>query len=149
MPKMEPIQLLHRSSFTHSVAIRKLIWVRLQDNANTCIKIGSFNLVVELAPVFTVVPVVALCDDLVQDGFTEFDLNLQNNIITGGDPTLSVTYYPTEVDAEAAINPLPLPYTNCGKSRNYFCQSAKRSNGMLCNLSNGANRCSGTYYCYA
>ena len=88
------------------------IWVRLQDNANTCIKIGSFNLVVELAPVFTVVPVVALCDDLVQDGFTEFDLNLQNNIITGGDPTLSVTYYPTEVDAEAAINPLPLPYTN-------------------------------------
>ena len=88
------------------------IWVRLQDNANTCIKIGSFDLVVELAPVFTVVPVVALCDDLVQDGITEFDLNLQNNIITGGDPTLSVTYYPTEVDAEDATNPIPLPYTN-------------------------------------
>jgi hypothetical protein len=44
------------------------IWVRLQDNANTCIKIGSFELVVELAPVFTLVPVVELCDDLVQDG---------------------------------------------------------------------------------
>ena len=88
------------------------IWVRLQDNANTCIKIGSFELVVELAPVFTLVPVVELCDDLVQDGFTEFDLNLQNNIITGGDPTLSVTYYPTELDAEDATNPLSLPHTN-------------------------------------
>ncbi|MDB4591068.1 T9SS type B sorting domain-containing protein [Flavobacteriaceae bacterium] len=88
------------------------IWVRLQDNANTCIKIGSFELVVELAPVFTLVPVVELCDDLVQDGFTEFDLNLQNNIITGGDPTLSVIYYPTELDAEDATNPLSLPHTN-------------------------------------
>ena len=88
------------------------IWVRLQDNANTCIKIGSFELIVELAPVFTLVPVVELCDDLVQDGFTEFDLNLQNNTITGGDPTLSVTYYPTELDAEDATNPLPLPHTN-------------------------------------
>ena len=68
--------------------------------------------VVELAPVFTIVPVVELCDDLVQDGITEFDLNLQNNIITGGDPTLSVTYYPTEIDAEDATNPLPLPHTN-------------------------------------
>ena len=88
------------------------IWVRLQDNANTCIKIGSFELVVELAPAFTLVPIVELCDDLVQDGFTEFDLNLQNNTITGGDPTLSVTYYPTELDAEDATNPLSLPHTN-------------------------------------
>ena len=49
---------------------------------------------VEIAPAFTLVPIVELCDDLVQDGFTEFDLNLQNNTITGGDPTLNVTYYP-------------------------------------------------------
>ena len=52
-------------AFLNTIPFFQTIWVRLQDNANTCIKIGSFNLVVELAPVFTVVPVVALCDDLV------------------------------------------------------------------------------------
>ena len=88
------------------------IWVRLEDNTNACIKVGSFELVVEPVPTFTVVPTVEICDDLVQDGFTEFDLNLQNNIITAGDPTLSVTYYPTEVDANDSTNPLALPYTN-------------------------------------
>ena len=69
-------------------------------------------MVVEQAPTFIEVPFVELCDDLDPDGFTEFDLNDQNEIITEGDATLSVTYYPTELDANDSTNPLTLPYTN-------------------------------------
>ena len=88
------------------------IWVRLEDNTTACIKVGSFELVVELVPTFTSVPVFEQCDDEVQDGFTAFDLNLQNGVITAGDPTLGVTYYPTQLDADDATNPLVIPYTN-------------------------------------
>ncbi len=88
------------------------IWVRLEDNTTACIKVGSFELVVELIPTFIAVTPFEQCDDEVQDGFTEFDLNLQNATITGGDPTLGVTYYNNQVDADAATNPLVIPYTN-------------------------------------
>ncbi|RLA26372.1 MAG: hypothetical protein DRQ63_08385, partial [Gammaproteobacteria bacterium] len=88
------------------------IWVRLEDNITFCEQIGSFDLVVELLPVFTVVTPFELCDDEVADGFTEFDLNFQNATITGGDPNLGVTYYPTQIDADDATNALVIPYTN-------------------------------------
>ena len=88
------------------------IWVRLEDNTTACIKVGSFDLVVELVPLFTVVSPFEQCDDEVQDGFTEFDLNIQNATITGGDPTLGITYYANQLDADDAINPLVIPYTN-------------------------------------
>jgi len=88
------------------------IWVQLEDNTTACIKVGSFDLVVELNPTFTVVTPFEQCDDEVQDGITAFDLNTQNIAITGADPDLGVTYYGNQVDADSASNPLAIPYTN-------------------------------------
>ncbi|MBL4667132.1 MAG: hypothetical protein JKY04_07130, partial [Sneathiella sp.] len=88
------------------------IWVRLEDNITGCEQIGSFDLVVELLPTFIVVTPFEQCDDEILDGFTEFDLNSQNDTITGGDDSLGVTYYPSQGDADAASNPLVLSYTN-------------------------------------
>ncbi|MDB9913529.1 hypothetical protein OAD06_04445, partial [Flavobacteriaceae bacterium] len=60
------------------------IWVRA-DNSAGCVTVLSFNLVVgEIPSDFTVVPIFEQCDDLILDGVTEFDLNTQNPLITGG-----------------------------------------------------------------
>jgi gliding motility-associated-like protein len=103
------------TAFTNT-ANPQTIWVRLEDNPinnpTACFKVGSFELVVELEPVFTPVPIFEQCDDQIQDGFTEFNLNIQNGTITGGDSTLGVTYYANQIDADDAINPLVIPYTN-------------------------------------
>ena len=88
------------------------IWVRLVNDLTTCFSIGSFDLVLQGPPGFTEVPVFALCDDLIEDGFTEFDLNTQNVTIINGDTNLSVTYYGTQADADTGDNPLTIPYTN-------------------------------------
>jgi hypothetical protein len=88
------------------------IWVRLVNDLTTCFSIGSFDLVLQGPPGFTEVPVFALCDDLIEDGFTEFDLNTQNATIVAGNTDLSVTYYGTQADADLAQSPLLSPYTN-------------------------------------
>ena len=107
------------SAFTNT-ANPQTIWVRLDDNTTDCSKVGSFELVVELTPAFTVVPIFEQCDDQVQDGFTEFDLNTQNLTITGADPTLGVTYYATQDDADTGSNPLVIPYTNITNPETVF-----------------------------
>ena len=107
------------SAFTNT-SNPQTIWVRLDDNSTDCSKVGSFELEVELTPAFTVVPIFEQCDDQVQDGFTEFDLNTQNLTITGADPTLGVTYYATQDDADTGINPLVIPYTNITNPETVF-----------------------------
>ena len=87
------------------------IWVR-GENTALCVTAGSFDLVLGDVPIYVPVPLFSECDDEVLDGITEFDLNTQNTTIIDGDTDLSVTYYALEIDAESAINPLLIPYTN-------------------------------------
>ena len=121
------------SAFTNT-ANPQTIWVRLDDNTTDCSKVGSFELVVELTPAFTVVPIFEQCDDQVQDGFTEFDLNTQNLTITGADPTLGVTYYATQDDADSGSNPLAIPYTNITNPETVFVR-----------IESGVTGCYGTF----
>ncbi|WP_452600517.1 hypothetical protein, partial [Pontimicrobium sp. MEBiC06410] len=61
-----------------------------------------------------------LCDDNMEfDGdptndSVSFDLATQNpEVLDGQDPAnYIVSYYLTQADADAGINPLPIPYTN-------------------------------------
>jgi hypothetical protein len=89
----------------------EIIWVRAENSAS-CITVAPFNLVLATVPLYDAVPVFALCDDVILDGFTEFDLNTQNATIVAGNTDLSVTYYGTQADADLADNPLLIPYTN-------------------------------------
>jgi gliding motility-associated-like protein len=45
------------------------------------------------------------CDDN-NDGFTTFNLNMADALVTGDDQDLAVSYYLTQPDAEAAVNPI-------------------------------------------
>ena len=76
------------------------IWLRAI-NTEGCTSIGFFNLIVNTAPLFTEVPLFQICDDDTPDGFTEFDLDSLYPTIVAGASNLTVSYYLTEVDAEA------------------------------------------------
>ncbi|CAM3265524.1 T9SS type B sorting domain-containing protein [Aequorivita lipolytica] len=82
------------------------IWVRLDDNATECFKIGQFNLVVNNGlPIIDPSP-LELCDDLgeINDGITTFDLTQKNSEITNGVLTQGVSYFITEQDAQDNTN---------------------------------------------
>ncbi|SEA52345.1 choice-of-anchor L domain-containing protein, partial [Bizionia paragorgiae] len=64
--------------------------------------------------------VLGVCDDGTPDGFTEIDLSIKNNEISGGNPNYSVTYYLTQADADAQVNPLPIPYTNISNPQTVY-----------------------------
>ncbi|MEP3204682.1 MAG: choice-of-anchor L domain-containing protein, partial [Gilvibacter sp.] len=81
-------------------------------NSDGCVTIGIFDLLVLPLPLFTVPTPLELCDDAVLDGFTEFDLTVKDAEISAGDPDLTITYYLTEADADAAMPALPSLYTN-------------------------------------
>ena len=75
------------------------IWVRAVNyedgdisNAALCVTIGQFDLILGETPAFNVIPEIEACDDEIADGITEFDLNSYNEIITGGNPDVTVTY---------------------------------------------------------
>ncbi|RZP15634.1 MAG: hypothetical protein EVA38_03200, partial [Flavobacteriales bacterium] len=87
-----------------------VVWVRA-DNSAGCVTILSFNLIVGSAPVYSVVPTFELCDDIPLNDEAEFDLSSQNELITGGNPFLSVSYHLNQIDADNNVI-LPEPYTN-------------------------------------
>src|SRR5690606_2683815 len=82
------------------------IWVRLEDNATGCYKLGQFQLVVSQGAAITDPLPFTLCDDLGEpnDGFTVFDLTLKNDEITGGDLSIGVGYYESEADAQDDVD---------------------------------------------
>ncbi|MFT7071885.1 MAG: hypothetical protein ACJAX3_000859, partial [Patiriisocius sp.] len=96
-----------------------VVWVRAvnyQDgdtsNPPLCVAVASFNLILGQSPLFTSLAEITTCDDGLADGISEFDLNSNNAVITGGNMGLTVTYYASLSDAESPINALPVFYTN-------------------------------------
>ena len=77
-----------------------------------CVTIGQFDLIIGETPAFNVIPEIVACDDEIADGITEFDLNSYNDIITGGNPDVTVTYHATQEFAQAGFPALPVFYTN-------------------------------------
>ncbi len=90
----------------------EVIWVRGENTAG-CVTVGSFGLILGMVPTYVEVPVFEQCDND-GDGFEDFDLNSQNATIVDGNLDLSVSYHPTQVDADANTNPLAIPYTSAG-----------------------------------
>ncbi len=90
----------------------EVIWVRGENTAG-CVTVGSFGLILGVVPTYVEVPVFEQCDND-GDGFEDFDLNSQNATIVDGNLDLSVSYHPTQVDADANTNPLAIPYTSAG-----------------------------------
>ncbi|MDC1492687.1 T9SS type B sorting domain-containing protein, partial [Flavobacteriaceae bacterium] len=89
------------------------IYVRLENIENLCVSTGQFDLIVSLPPDAVQPLPLELCDDIVADEMTVFDLTVKNDEITAGNPWI-VAYYETEQDAITDTNVIadPEAYTN-------------------------------------
>lgn len=104
----------------YNAANGSVVWSRIE-NENGCIRVSKINLVVSATQVpNTFIPyLIEQCDDYIDasnpdnDGIDYFDLNLAtNDPINGilalfpGNQNLIVTYYESQADALAEINPI-------------------------------------------
>ncbi len=87
------------------------VYARGEDINTGCYATVPLDLVVEQAPIANTPPPMEFCD-LDNDGFGEFMLTDSDTIISGGDPTLTVTYHETQSDADTNVNALSSPYNN-------------------------------------
>ncbi len=97
----------------------QIIWVRVE-GPDGCFSITSFELIVYPEIVYNTPTDYELCDDQTPDGFTQFDLTTKVTQMTNNDPNLDVTFHLTQTDAEGALAPLPLTYTNTTNPQTIF-----------------------------
>ncbi|WP_460220002.1 choice-of-anchor L domain-containing protein [Psychroserpens sp. MEBiC05023] len=89
----------------------QIVVVRVQDINTGCYDTTTLELIVEQAPIANTPTALEYCDPD-SDGFGVFDLTSKDIEITGGDPSLTVSYHETMADADNDVNPLVSPYNN-------------------------------------
>ncbi len=96
------------------------IYVRIEDIDNGCLAFSTFNLVVNSMPNVTPPTDLEVCDDATPDGITQIDLTQKNAEISSGQSSVVVSYYLTQNDADAAVNPIISPYTNTSQTEQLY-----------------------------
>ncbi|WP_121667039.1 PKD domain-containing protein, partial [Mesonia aquimarina] len=79
------------------------VWVRYANVDSGCVRIGSFELRVGESPAITNPSPLSACDDsagAIDDEVGLFDLTSKTPEITGGDNSLSVSYYESQADLD-------------------------------------------------
>jgi gliding motility-associated-like protein len=106
----EIIQSSHYFGANHQI-----IWVRVEHNISHCFSIGSFELQINAPLALSTPSPLSICDADANPNnqFTTFDLTVKDNEITGSQPNMTVTYYPSyPVTASSVAIPNPTAYTN-------------------------------------
>lgn len=103
------------NSFTNTQVNTQTIYAQIFNNLDqTCFTENSFTIEVSKLPIIQSSIVFKNCDeDGTPDGFTDFNLNEVNAIITNNNNDLTVTYHLSVADANAGLNVLnPSPFNN-------------------------------------
>jgi gliding motility-associated-like protein len=111
----------------NNISNPQTIYARIEDtdavNSNSgCFAVTNFDLVIS-GPTPTATSVnFEVCDDMSRDGTELFDLDSHSaNILDGqNDTDFTVTYYATQTDADAAVNPLASPYENTSNPQTIY-----------------------------
>ncbi len=92
-------------------APNEVIYIRLENrDDDTCFDTTrNVDIIIDTPPTINASPPTLIQCDPNNDGFDEFDLTVQTPIITLGDPTLTVTYHGTLLDAQNDLLPFPDP----------------------------------------
>lgn len=103
------------NAFVNTTIDGQTIYVRIVNNTNTvCFTDTSFNVVVNKLPVIQNTIVFKNCDeDGMTDGFTDFNLNEVNDVITNNKSSnLIFSYYVSLNDANTESNPISSIFNN-------------------------------------
>jgi len=107
-------EIINPTAFINTMQNGQTVYVRIANNLeNTCYTETSFNVQVDELPIIQSDIVFKNCDeDGVPDGFTDYNLNEINAVISNASG-LYFTYYLSPDDANMALNPVnPLPFNN-------------------------------------
>ncbi|EDP97878.1 T9SS type B sorting domain-containing protein [Kordia algicida OT-1] len=109
----------------------EIIFVRIESTQpeNNCHATTSFEILFEALPTANMPTDLIVCDDETADGFTEINLNVKNDEISGGISGLSVRYYLTQMDADNDTNALAIPYTNISNPQTVFVRVETANSG--------------------
>lgn len=105
-------------AYTNGTAYNETIWVRVVHNASGCPAIRPMNLIVFDSPIDLTQAVTPLivCDDLggINDSTTLFDLTVKNSEIAQGNANVTISYFPSVLDAQNGTNVIsdPTSYQN-------------------------------------
>ena len=114
--------------FQNTSAYNQTIHVRVDTDGTDCYNISSLNLEVFDTPIMNTLPPFEMCDDAVNDGFTQFDLESQTPLLLGGTIDVTVSYHDTMSNAEDGIDELPNLYTNTSSSQTIYIRAENNFN---------------------
>ena len=85
------------------------IYARIQNIDSGCFATTQFDLIVLPQPAVNPVSALTACDTGATDGFSSFDLTVQNSVLLAGQTGVTVAYYTTQADAEAGTAVITAP----------------------------------------
>ncbi len=88
-------------------------------NSLTCTDVAEIELTLNPVFEFTTIGTVEVCDED-QDGFTSIDLSQFDASVSDNQTGFTVSYFESQSDANANINPLPPFYTNISNPQNIY-----------------------------
>ncbi|WP_370389980.1 choice-of-anchor L domain-containing protein, partial [uncultured Winogradskyella sp.] len=90
------------------------IWARISDATQECFDTTSFQLLFSQLDINANITPIELCDDVITDGLTEFNLlDREAEILGTNDPAdVNISFHLNQADAENDVAPLPNLYTN-------------------------------------
>ncbi|GLB53293.1 hypothetical protein NBRC110019_23340 [Neptunitalea chrysea] len=101
------------SPYENIVQDAQTIYVRVENETTGCYDVVALDLIVEPTPVVPMnLPDLEYCDDVVADGYTEFDLSEQDANVYDGLSTsdYTISYYLSQTGAEMGLGALVTSY---------------------------------------
>ncbi|WP_111683536.1 T9SS type B sorting domain-containing protein [Winogradskyella tangerina] len=103
-------------TYTNVTPLNETIFIRVENVNNTsCFSTGSFEFIVNDAPIANDISIVQCDEDGIPEGFTTFNISLFNDDVVNNEPDRDVTYHLSLTDAENAANPI-----NADAFENFF-----------------------------
>uniref|UniRef100_UPI00262431E8 T9SS type B sorting domain-containing protein n=3 Tax=uncultured Psychroserpens sp. TaxID=255436 RepID=UPI00262431E8 len=131
---MANIPIANPTNYTNTTAFNQIIWVRVEDidPSTGCYKLTTLELIVNALPVLVQPTPLELCDDNNPgDEMEMFILEEATDEILAGQTGISLTYYETQADADAGINPITSPYTNLVNPQTIFVRATNDVTGCF------------------
>ncbi|MFT4610976.1 MAG: gliding motility-associated-like protein [Glaciecola sp.] len=114
------------------------IYVRVENFTDiNCFGNSQFELEVGSLPLFNEPSDIFVCDDISNDGIENFDLSIQILEISEGIvQTLSISFHPSQFEADQDLNEFPLDFDNFTNPQQVY---ARIENGTYCHAIVGFN----------
>jgi len=106
-----------------------IIHYRIEDDETGCYSVNTFNLVLAPKPVLVQADNIVSCDD--EDGISNYDLTINEAVITNNQTGFTFTYHSTLADAETSMNAIANPSNFNGGVQTIFVRVENASNGCF------------------